>query len=394
MAITVGLWTGLVLDPATDAFAQSLSAPIGESSQQAGEGRGERVNIRDFGAQPGADIAPAIEKAVEHLRQHGGGTLDFSGIQAKVSRAITLNGVSNIVFSGKRARLTKLPRVPNNCTIFHIRGGSIGVSIEDFSSLDGGCQGGAGPMASNDPVILIGDIVSNSSTAANRNISVLRNTISYSFWGGIVVYGRAGSNGSPAPLNQTIRVSGNTITNSSNGVFVYKNARDIEVTDNRIVHSGYDGIVFDTHAATDRGSTEPIEDIRVTGNVVDTFGSYGYGVGILLKGEVNRARVLGNRIQNGSVNRGGVFNNYGILLTNDTGRRRGANDVLIEQNVISNIRSSRPNGGFGINVNGQAKRIRILRNQVSQTTNRSLVTNLPAAEIEVRQNSLGQIAKP
>lgn len=340
----------------------------------------ERVSVRDYLIQTNGSINAAAALGLSYLSSVGGGVLDFVGIVG-VTDVIELRGLSNITLEGSGAQLTKNAGVPYDCRIFWIHGGCYNIEVRGFKKLDGTYDGATIFQTDNKPVILVGAIGGDGG-ATNDTIHIHHNTITRSMWGGIVVYGATGVSGTP--LNRNINIYNNNVTRSSQGIFIYKNAQVVKITNNYVYQNGYDGIICDTMAASDPVTTEPVSDVLISGNTVDTFGMYGFGVGVIAKGAVSLLSIADNVIRNAAVNSGGSFSNYGINISADSGTGY-VSDASIHDNKISNILSSQANSGYGINVgSGGHRRLSITYNHMVGTTNHALLlgTNVDSAVVE------------
>lgn len=250
-----------------------------------------------FGAEAGEDISNAIEAAAEHLDGIGGGVLDFAGIDAYADNVI-LSGLSNIRMVGSGAKIRRPEGSSSTRPIFNLKNGCEKIEISGFALIDGGFAGAATVSTGERPVILIGDDSGAGGLGAtNRDITIANNReITGGNWAAIMVYARSNSAGTVTPHNSNIFIHHNGISDSSNGVFIYKNADNIHVDDNDISDIGYDGIIFDTRAESDVVTSGAITNVHCNRNTIDGFGSYGYGVGILVKGLVSDVRGSGNKI--------------------------------------------------------------------------------------------------
>ena len=97
--------------------------------------------------------------------------------------------------------------------------------------------------------------------------------------------------------NESVMIRNNEITNSSNGIFVYKNASNIVIEKNYVHNTGYDGIVLDTRAYSDANDSMPITTVRILGNLVENIGHQHSSIGILAKGKVTDVVIIRNTVR-------------------------------------------------------------------------------------------------
>lgn len=380
----VPLANGTVADSSQVSYTPAGAGAVGRTAQAKMR---ESVSVKDFGAVAGADITDAVNAAVAHLASVGGGVLDFVGIQA-ICSAVTISGISNLTLLGSGAELTKPASSGENSLIFNIKGGCENITIEGFAGLDGGYDGSVQESTGTSPVILIGDQTGGGDGGnTNRNITIKGNKILRANWAGVLVYGRSGNGGSPTPFNDGVRIYDNEISLCSNGVFVYKNAKNIRVCNNDIHDVGYDGVIFDTMAATDSVLSEAIIGLLCSGNKIDRFGMYGYGVGVLFKGDVSDGVCSHNRITNGLVNAQAGLSNYAISFSNDSNPSATApRRISVSHNLIDAINSSQANQGYGILVGGVSSAVDIAFNNISNTTNHAVLVGQSSSDINVVSN--------
>lgn len=301
-------------------------------------------------APDGQDVSAAIARAVRYLNREGGGTLAFAGVTA-FADGVVFSHVAHITLEGGGAVITRRPGTASSRPIFTLADGVRDFRLRGFARIDGGYPGATMPSTGERPVILIGDDQSRSATCAgNVDIRIEQNGIAGGNWAGVMIYGRTMRDTATA-CNRAIVVRGNAISASSNGVFVYKNAQAITIADNVIEDIGYDGIVLDSRAQSDAIGSGPISDVQIDRNQVRRFGSYGSGVGLLIKGQVRHVRGANNRIRQGLVNAGGSFRNAAVEITRDFGLAAPA-DIALRDTDIRDIASSQPKSGYGVVVAG------------------------------------------
>lgn len=352
-----------------------------------------RVSIFDFIPKAQAklilngDINQDITPSVLAACTSGAQRVDFAGVKA-VCSAVILSGVKNLNIWGNNAELRKPAGSGTNTLIFQLKGGCDNVKIYDFAELDGGYPSTNGTTGSN-PVILIGDQVGTGDGGnTNQRIHVFGNNIRRSNWGGVVVYGRSNNDKTLTPLNKNIKIYSNTIEDcGGNGIFVYKNADDVTITGNTIDGVATDGIIFDTMAASDAVTSEPIKNVLCQNNTVKNFGKVGQGIGILAKGDVTAAVLNNNNIRDGLLQPSGSFINYGILINKDANATLTApQDVTISGNNIRNLQASLTS--IGLQVGEGCKSVSVVGNNVSQCSNAGIYINADNSGLTVIGNNV------
>jgi hypothetical protein len=303
----------------------------------------EVLYLSEFGVRSdGTDQSARIRKLIIQARDEGISEVSFRGINASVS-TIRLLGIRDLKLRGDGGKLRKLKGSGSNTTIFNLEDGCWNIEISGFADLDGG-YGSSNASTGSNPIILIGDQTPAGRVGArNGNIVIRNNHLRRANWGAVVVYGRSAAGMTTPPLNRNIDIIGNVISDvGGSGIFVYKNASDVRVTDNQIVNVSSNGIVFDTRAATDPlPYSEPVRTIEISRNSVRSFGTQGQGIGILLKGAVQKASVIENWVGEASVHGRPGLVNYGIMINKDASARLTApSEVILARNVTSRIRGS------------------------------------------------------
>jgi hypothetical protein len=192
------------------------------------------------------------------------------------------------------------------------------------------------------------------------------------------------------PLNQDIHIIANVITDmGGSGVFVYKNARGIRVTDNLITNTSANGIVFDTLAASDPlRRSEPVRSVEAQHNKIQNFGLTGQGIGILLKGSVHDASVLENWIGDAKVHDRKGFVNYGIMVNKDASATLSApSEVMVAGNVTSSIRGSA--GSVGLFVGPGATGVTLAGNTLDGCATYPMKITADPNGVILRANRMG-----
>ena len=316
--------------------------------------KGQSYNVAAYGAVGDGvtDDTLAIQSAIASNR-----TIVFNpDAEYLVSTHIDLDGLTGVTIEGNGARFT---RAGATTTMFFRIVGCTRVKVFRCRLQGAGSAETAG--SGSNPPIQIGT-TDLTEERINEDIEVAYNTISGGNWTGIMLYGRHGTEG--VVKNKAIRVHHNTISDSVNGVFVYKNAEDVQITHNTIRSVGQDGIVFDTRAATDARATEAITGIVVAHNTIYDAGQYGQAIGILLKGQNDDAVVQGNVIRGTGVNQALSANAYGILVNSDFSGT-GPTSVSVVNNIIDGV-SATNDTGVGIYI-GPATLVDVSHNLVRNT---------------------------
>ncbi len=337
---------------------------IRPNAQASGRGRWKRdvqdpVTAIQFGAVSDGrtDSAEAIQRAVDYVAAHHT-RLSLAG-RFLIKKPIRLTGRGyDVCGCGGTIRRSG----GSASSIFQIVNAQ-DLRVHDFALLEGE-HSATQPSTGSNAVIQIGD-TDRSDNTLNQNIEIFNNTIRGSNWAGIMVYGNRGALG--VPKSRNINIHHNRITDSTNGIFVYKNADQISVKSNQIALTAQDGIVFDTRAATDSRPTEANRNISILDNVVVNPGRYGQAVGILLKGDNAHARIEGNEIRDVAKGQVRPLPAYGILINADFSGSAG-HDYDVRRNTIDGVDSPGRRRIFGIYVGPSSASARILDNTIRNVT--------------------------
>lgn len=255
---------------------------------------------------------------------------DFS-----VTTPLVLRDMRNVLVTGDGVTL----RASGPSSAFFTIIGSSHLRLTGFRLI--GHTSATHPSTGSGPAVMIGSTDA-TETLTNHNVEIDHLKISGANWAGIMIYGRYGALGTTK--NDTIRIHHNIVTDSSNGVFVYKNAHNVAIYSNRIERTGQDGIAIDTRAATDRVVSEANSDICVTDNVISNVGLSAQGIGVLVKGDNDRILVARNRIQRVGVQPKAIGPiAAGIALVPDFGKSM-PRDIIVSNNDIEDIRPNSPSG--------------------------------------------------
>ena len=303
---------------------------------------GPTYDVRDYGATGDntTDDLSAINSCVTAASATGG-VIRFPRGTYKITDRILLSNLSNLTFVGDGATIRQATAVKS---VFQIVNGSqniriTGLTITGTHLTPQVAQGdGAG--------ILIGSYTAGDGGTTKQNITVDNCKISGFTHAGVLIYGQ--QSGATVPTNQQIAVRDNHISLCQNGVFVYKNGRDISISNNIIESCYYDGIICDTKTASDTEVAQPNYAVAISGNTIRNVGTYGTCVGILVKGENKSISVTGNALYDIGVNQTqSSSNTYGILVMKEASANAGHN-VTVTGNAIYNVRSLAT--AFGIEV--------------------------------------------
>jgi len=323
----------------------------------------EIISIYDFDAVGNGriDTISSFDRAIDYLKNRGGGVLDLeSGIHL-ISNVIKIEDANNITISTTgNATIIKKNTVSNNQSgFFHIERSS-NITINNFN-IEGNYSANLFSTGSN-PCIMIGSYRPKNNGDINSNIIIRDLSIKGCNWSAIMVYAR--QNLKKIQKNNYISIHNNIIYNSSNGIFVYKNAKSVNIHDNYIYNIGRDGIAIDTRAATDSDISMSISNVDISRNFIRNFGISGQGIGVLLKGIVINSLIDSNVILDAAINQKVIppFNS-GILIGPDFEKKSPIN-VVISNNIIKNIFSEGANS-FGILVNSGSENINTYSNDIS-----------------------------
>lgn len=325
-----------------------------------GRGRWKR-EVRDvvtaiqFGAVSDGrtDSAEAIQRAVDYVAAHHS-RLSLAG-HFLIKKPIRLTGAAyDVCGCGGIIRRSG----GSASSIFRIVNAQR-LRVYDFELLEGE-HSAAQPSTGSNAVIQIGD-TDRSDDTLNQDIEIFNNAIRGSNWAGIMVYGNRGAFG--VPKSRNIDIHHNRVTDSSNGIFIYKNAEQISVRSNRIALTAQDGIVFDTRAATDTRPTEANRNISILDNVVVNPGRYGQGIGIVLKGDNAHALIEGNDIRYVARGQARPSPAYGILINADFSGSAG-HDYDVRRNTVDGVDPPGRQRAFGIYLGPSCESARILDNTI------------------------------
>lgn len=204
-----------------------------------------------------------------------------------LDKPILLSNLRNVTVEGSGVTLKSNGKLRQFIQIIGVRGVRIhGLHIE-------GMWSATRPSDGDKPAIIVGSL-DRREDRTNEGVEISDVKIIGADWAGILVYGRYGS--FSTIKNYNISIHDNDISNSSIGIFVYKNARNIKITRNNINMMGQDGIAIDSRAQSDATQSEPNYDIQVTGNIISGCGYSAPGIGIVVKGNAQEIDVADNRI--------------------------------------------------------------------------------------------------
>jgi parallel beta-helix repeat protein len=323
---------------------------------------GSVYDVRDWSVvgDGTTDDTTNFQSAVNTLGASGvGGTLVIPrGLTLKLTDFITLSGLTNLTIRGEGAKITQ---ATSSKSVFQITNGSSNITISGLTLVGNhpSPQAAVGDGAG----ILIGSYTAGDGGTTKKDITVQNCKISNFTHAGILMYGQ--QSGSTIPTNQNIKVIDNRITGCQNGVFIYKNARDVVISDNSIDGCWYDGIICDTKTTSDTEVAQPNYGVTISGNTLRNTGTYGSCVGILVKGENKAISVTGNTLYDTGVNQSQVANVYGILVMQEASANAGHN-VTVADNAIYNVQGLQI--GFGIQVSDYSN-VTVSGNTVSDIKN-------------------------
>ena len=348
----------------------------------AGSGGGSSLgyyNVLTLGAtgDGSTNDTSAIQAVINTAIAAGGGTIYFPPptVSYKITTALTVTGGTNINLVGSSLALIDVQTDVTSALI--IDGGSsyVNVSGFHFRGYDHGDEGGHGYGAG----VIVGNYTPASYTQSQINI--FNNKISRFNHSGIMIY--AAQDGTHNPANTYISVYNNDITDCQNGVFAYKNCSYLNVYNNSIDSTWYDGIVCDTFSIGDPYTSVANSHIKITNNFLYNIGTADVisvpvaQYGIILKGINNEALVNGNTVSHVGVPTCG---SCGIAVTADGNLNVGSN-VTIEDNSVDTTNN------FGIYCSA-ADRVRITGNAVSDSAGSGIAIT-GADNARVADNDIG-----
>lgn len=225
----------------------------------------------------------------------------------------------------------------------------------DFSSTDA--------STGSNPGILVGEIAPSADGNANIQTCITNCNMEGFNWSAIMIYGARNAFSGNSQANIGFQVYKNDISNSSNGVFVYKNACLGDIYQNTIYDMYQDCIAIDTRAASDTQPSLPIGQISIYKNDLYGFGKSAQGIGVLFKGAIEGSDITQNKIHDASTLN--ALNNYAILVGPDFGGLQPRNNC-IEKNDINGIYAASGRQGMGILVN-QSINITTRKNRIKDT---------------------------
>jgi hypothetical protein len=265
-------------------------------------------------------------------------TIRFPAGDFSVTAPLRLEDMQNMLVIGNG---TTLRATGPSSAIFSIVG-STHVRLTGFRLI--GHASATQPSTGSGPGIMVGS-TNPTETRTNHDIEIDHTTISGANWAGIMIYGRYGVLGSIK--NDTIKIHDNDISDSSNGIFVYKNAQAISIYSNRIDRTGQDGIAVDTRAATDRIVSEGNSYICVTDNIISNAGLSAQGIGVLVKGNNDHILIARNRIRSIGTQSGSIGPiAAGIALVPDFGKSVPSH-IMVTDNTVEDVRPT-SSSGYGL----------------------------------------------
>lgn len=322
----------------------------------------EQLSIKPVGNGI-ADDTRALQFAIDYAIAHAPATLVLNRnyritkmLIIQKAKNLDIGGTGTIHNSGAVAADGTIRK--NGSGIFIIRNGSETIRIANLRLIGSWSASQVSTGSADGPGIVIGNFV-NDGMKTNRVIVIENNVLSDFNYSGIMIVGQT-TETNPPLANQFVLIQNNRISNSSNGVFVYKNAEGINITKNHIVNTAYDGIAFDTAAASvqrvpDKIASISISKVRITENLLEKIGSQHSSIGILLKGLINDAVILRNVIREvrAPIKQVYVVNGksypmsiaYGISVGPDAHKQSGSN-VIISLNDLSILNAELTKNGL------------------------------------------------
>lgn len=295
-----------------------------------------------------ADDTAALQFAINYAQARTPATLVLNR-NYRISRLLIVNGAKDLDIGGA-GTIRNSGAINANGTvrasgsgIFIIRNGSERVRIANLRLTGSWSAAQVSTGSADGPGIILGNFP-NTGMKTNKVIVIENNILENFNYSGIMLQGQT-TELNPKLANEYVLIRNNKISNSSNGVFVYKNSKGITVRNNHVSNMAYDGLGFDTAAATTSGVPDNIQsisitDIDVSGNLLEKIGTRHSSIGIVLKGLVTNAVVTKNIIRKvkAPLNAYGMSVAYGISIGKDAHGISGSN-ITVSANEISNIES-------------------------------------------------------
>lgn len=296
---------------------------------------------------------------IRRFSLQGGGVFDLKRGNYCIGDPVRLDGIANVcITASDGARLVKSENAAiSNTGLLHIVN-SRKLTIERLRMLAG--YSSSELSTGSTPGIMLGEYLPDEE-GLNEHIKISGLEMEGFNWSAIMLYGL--QNGSITQSNENIEISGNCISNSSTGIFVYKSAKIIDIKNNIISGTAQDSIALDTRAESDAQDSVAISQVCVAKNKCTDFGKAGQGVSILAKGAVSESDITMNCIADSSLI--GGLNNYAILIGKDYQGEKPCN-IDVEKNDISNIYASGSRQAMGILVN-ESRNITTRKNNIDST---------------------------
>lgn len=353
----IGLFLGDIHAAVTSPFVQTTFVPRYQNRIYP-----EQLSIIPVGNGI-ADDTRALQFAINYAIAHAPATLVLNR-NYRITRMLIIQQAKNLDIGGtgtirNSGAVTANGTIrPNGSGIFIIRNGSETIRIANLRLIGSWSAAQVSTGSADGPGIVIGNFV-NDGMKTNRVIVIENNILEKFNYSGIMIVGQT-TETNPPLANQYVLIQNNHISNSSNGVFAYKNAEGITITKNHIVNTAYDGIALDTAAASvqrvaDAIASISISKVRITDNLVEKIGSQHSSIGILLKGLINDAVILRNVIREvrAPIKQVYVVNGksypmsiaYGISVGPDAHQQSGR-DVIISLNDISILNAELTKNGL------------------------------------------------
>jgi hypothetical protein len=350
-----------VIESSNQNFTPSGSGAVARSVQEKLRGT---VSFNDFGvstSETGANNATYMQAAVDAAITAGAQKLilENTGSDYDLADKIIITGATDLEIDGCGAYINRTTDTTAT-SVFQLIS-CTRVKIHGFR-IKGEHSATVASTGSNPP-IQVGDDISETDDTLNTDIEIFDNYIEGGNHAGILVVGWHGTDS--VVKNRGIRIYGNTVRDSSMGIFVYKNAEDVQIFGNLVDTTAQHGIFVDTCAATDANLvSEACNDIVIANNVVRRAGQREISAGIDCKGDINKVSISGNVIRDvGTDSNANIC--YGILIIADNASSPSTgSQVVITGNVIENISSS-GTGEWSLYVGTGWEQVAIIGNSIS-----------------------------
>jgi len=314
------------------------------------------ASVREYGALGDGvtDDGPALTRALASNR-----VLLFPTGTYRMTSALNINGLTNVTLLGLGH--ATIEQVTTHTSGITITGASTGIHIERLILMGANATAAVGGGLG----IAVG-IDGASGTDDREDVWIIGTRISGFSHACIGVFGSNSSGASSD--NRDVFITQNHVEDCRTGIFVYKGAHRVMITQNRIHATWSDGIAIDTQSAGDPAVTYPNDSLTVAGNVITDTGaleSLGKNIGLLVKGQSAEVTVSGNVIRRVGQAQPAGNDSFGILLQGDASNANPIR-VTLTGNTVENVVST-SQSAFGLYI-GESRQVTVTGNAVDVAT--------------------------